>query len=319
MNMRMTFATGLCAVLMAAGAQAQTVGIATTPAGSFTNSTGTAIATVAVEHEGVQARVQPQAGNVHSAVNAGAVEFGLDNYYNVLFAAQGVEDYAGEPPAGSIQVAARVLPLQLVIMARADSDIRTIADLEGMRIGSGFGAQKAVDRAVRMYLATAELDYDDMQVVPAQNVVAAADDFKAGRTDAFLFALGSGKVQEVAASVGGLRVLSSDDGDAAVARARALVPGVDPMVIQPDPALPGVDAPTTIYGADIILMVNAGVDEDAVYKVVKAMHENAEQMGGIFPALKTFEADRMARSYEGLDYHPGARRYYEEAGIWPAE
>ena len=243
-----TLIATLAIALAASGgfAQAQTYGLATTPSGSFTNSTGTAIATVAVEHGDVQMRVQPQAGNVHNAVNAGGVEFGLDNYYNVLFAAQGIEDYAGQPPSGNIQIAARVLPLQLVIMARADSDIRTIADLRGRRIASGFGAQLAVDRAVRMYLATAGLSYDDMEVVPAQNVVAAADDFRAGRTDAFLFALGAGKVQEVAAGVGGVRVLSSDSSAEAVDRARALVPGVDPIIVNPSPAYPGVDEPTTI-------------------------------------------------------------------------
>lgn len=317
---RLTFAAAAAATSLLFGmAQAQTVGIATTPSGSFTNSTGTAIATVAVEHQGVQARVQPQAGNVHSAVNAGGAEFGLDNYYNVLFAAHGIEDYAGQTPTENIQIAARVLPLQLVFMARADSDIRTIEDLRGRRIGSGFGAQLAVDRAVRMYLATAGMTYDDMSLVPAQNVVAAADDFRAGRTDGFLFAMGAGKVQEVAAGVGGVRVLSSDDSAEAIARARELVPGVDPILIQPGPGNLGVEEPTVIYGADIILMVNNRVPEDTVYRVVRAMHENAAQMAGIFPALNAFDPARMGRAYEGLDYHPGARRFYEEAGIWATE
>lgn len=306
-------------IFLAGSAGAQTYGVATTPPGSFTNSTGTAIATVAVEHADLQLRVQPQAGNVHNAVEAGGVEFGLDNYYNVLFAAQGVEDYAGQTPATHIQIAARVLPLQLVIMARADSDIHSIADLRGHRIASGFGAQLAVDRAVRMYLATAGLTYDDMDTVPAQNVVAAADDFRAGRTDAFLFALGSGKVQEVAAGVGGVRVLASDSSDEAVARARALVPGVDPITVQPNPAYPGVEEPTVIYGADIILMVNDRTPEDVVYGVVQAMHDNAEQMGSLFPPLRGFDPARICRAYDGLDYHRGARRYCEENGLWAAE
>lgn len=317
--MRRMTALALLAIGAGAAAQAQTYGVATTPSGSFTNSTGTAIATVAVEHSGVQMRVQPQAGNVHNAVNAGAVEFGLDNYYNVLFAAQGIEDYAGQAPTDNIQIAARVLPLQLVVMARADSEIRTLADLRGLRIGSGFGAQLAVDRALRMYLATAGLTYDDMQVVPAQNVVAAADDFRAGRTDAFLFAMGAGKVQEVAAGVGGVRVLSSDSSDEAVARARALVPGVDPIVVEPGPASLGVEAPTTIYGADIILMVNDRTPEDVVYGVVQAMHDHAGQMGTLFPPLREFEPARICRAYDGLDYHAGARRYCEENGLWAAE
>jgi TRAP transporter TAXI family solute receptor len=172
---------------------AQTVGIATTPPGSFTNSTGTAIATVVVDAAGVQARIQPQAGNVHTGVEAGAIEFALDNYYEIFFAVEATEEYAGKQKAENLRVAAQIMPLFVAFMVQKDSDIKNVADLKGKRISTGYGSQKAVDRIVRMYLATAGLSYDDVKGVPAQNVVAAADDFKAGKTDAFVFALGGAK------------------------------------------------------------------------------------------------------------------------------
>jgi TRAP transporter TAXI family solute receptor len=305
----------LCLQVVVAGADAETVGIATTPPGSFMYSTSIAIATVVVEHTTIQARVQPQAGNTHNAVQAGASEFGIDNYYNVLFAKEGIEEYQGAPPADQIMLAARVIPLQLVVMARADSNLRTISDLKGLRIGSGYGAQRAVDRAMRMYLATAGLTYADMEIVPAQNVVAAADAFQDGRTDAFLFALGAGKVQEVAAAVGALRVLSSDNSEEAVSRARALVPSVDPITVKPGAAFTGVEEPTTIYGVDVNLIVNKNVDDDTVYAVVKAMYENSEQMAQIFPPLIGFDQNQIGRAYSGMSYHPGAIRFFKEAGL----
>jgi hypothetical protein len=46
--------------------------------------------------------------------------------------------------------------------------------------------------------------------VPVPNVVKGADDFAAGKTDFFLFALGAGKVRETDAKVGGIRVIGID-------------------------------------------------------------------------------------------------------------
>lgn len=307
------------ALSVSSTAFAQTIGIATTPAGSFTNSVGTAIATVVVEHAGIQARVQPQAGNVHTGVQAGAVEFAIDNYYEVLFAVNGTEDYSGQPKAENLRVASQLLPLFVAFMVNKDSNIRSVADLKGKRISSGYGSQKAVDRIVRMYLATAGLTYDDVVQVPAQNAVAAADDFKAGKTDAFLFAVGSAKVKEVAASVGGLKMLAADGGEEAKARADKVIPGAYPVTMNPNPKNEEILEPTVVYGADLILFVNKDVPDDTVYKVVKAMHDNKAQMAGIFPVLNGFKPDEMGKHFEGIDYHPGAKKYYEEAGIWTAK
>lgn len=297
---------------------AQTVGIATTPPGSFTNSTGTAIATVVVEAAGVQARIQPQAGNVHTGVEAGAVEFALDNYYEVFFAVEATEEYAGRPKAGNLRVAAQVMPLFVAFMVQKDSDIKSIADLKGKRISTGYGSQKAVDRIVRMYLATAGLTYDDVTGVPAQNVVAAADDFKAGKTDAFVFALGGAKAKEVAASVGGLKLIAADGGDEAKKRGEAIVPGVYPVTMQPNPAREEIIEPTTVYGADLILFTGKDVADDTVYKVVKAMHDTKDKMASIFAPLAAFDPKDMAKPFKSIDYHPGAKKFYQEIGIWPA-
>ncbi len=314
------FACVLTVWLFAAtGVQAETVGIATTPPGSFMNSAGTAIATVVVRNSDIEARVQPQTGHIHNAVQAGAAEFGIDNYYNILFAGRGTELYEGQPPADAIMLAARIVPLQLVLMVRADSNLRTVADLADMRVPTDYGAQRAVDRAMRMYLATEGLTYDDVRTVPVQNVVAAADAFRDGRADVFLFALGAAKVQEVEAATGGLRVLKSEDSPEAVDRARDLIPSADPLVISPGPGRTGVQEPTTIYGVDVNLIVNRAVPDDVVYAVVRTMYEHADAMAAIFPPLASFEPKRMGRSYPGVGYHPGALRFFEEVGIANAQ
>ncbi len=83
------------AVGLASTASAQTVGIATTPAGSFTNSTGAAIAKVIADHTRVRAVVQASAGHALQGIDQGAIELGINNYFDVLLFVKGIEDYAG--------------------------------------------------------------------------------------------------------------------------------------------------------------------------------------------------------------------------------
>ncbi|NBC33450.1 MAG: TAXI family TRAP transporter solute-binding subunit [Alphaproteobacteria bacterium] len=63
-----------------------------------------------------------------------------------------------------------------------------------------------------------------------------------------------------------------------------------------------------------LLAVNASVDEEAVYQITRAIYEN-------LPFLHNIHAATTAMSLDGalaglpLPLHPGALRYYEEAGI----
>jgi uncharacterized protein len=302
---------------LASTASAQTVGIATTPAGSFTHSTGTAIAKVISDQARVRAVVQASSGHAMPGVEEGAIELGINNYFDVFFFAKGIEDYAGGGVKKNTRVIANILPLYVGVMVRNDSDIKKIADLKGKRIGSGFAAQILIDRWWRMVLANGGLSYRDVVPVPAQNVVMAADDYRAGKTDAFLFAIGSAKVKEVAATVGGLRLLPAEIDEQAVQAAAKIAPGAYPFTVQPRLGLEEVRGPTPVLASDLILFGNANVPDETIYRIVKAMHANKKDLVAIFLPLQLFEPGDIAKPQPGLEYHPGAIKYYKEADVWP--
>jgi TRAP transporter TAXI family solute receptor len=293
------------------------IAIVTTPAGSFTNSVGTAVAKVLVDSAGLRATVSAQQSHGQDVVNDGSAEVSLATLSDVQYAVTGTVDYEGKGARRNLRLIGRLVPIATAGYVRKDSDIKALTDLKGRRVGSGFGAQKAVARVVAAQLASAGLSESDVRGVLAPNIVAAADDFAAGRTDAFWFALGSAKVKQVAAGVGGIRALPVPTGAEAVKAMNRFVPGSYPQVIQPSRNLDGITEPIPVMAYDVVLFTRADLAADTVYKIAKAVHGNRQEMGAVFAPMAEFDPDRMATEYAHLEYHPGAIRFFQEKTLWP--
>lgn len=307
----------LASSLLCASANAQVMTIVTTPAGSFTNSIGAAVAKVLVEKGGMRATVSPQQSHGQESVNDGSAELSLATISDIQQYVTGTEDFAGKGAKKNLRMIGRLVPITTAGLVRLDSDIKTLADVKGKRVPTGFPAQKSVHRVVLSQLAGAGLTEADVKPVPARNIVGSADDFAAGKTDIFWFALGSAKVKQVAASVGGLRAISIETTPAAVAAMRKLVPGSYPAKLQPSPRLEEVRSETIAQAYDVVFFTNAKLSDDAAYKITKAIYENKKDMAAVFGALNGFDPSKMAADYEDLEYHPGAIKFFKEKGQWP--
>lgn len=211
--------------------------------------------------------------------------------------------------------AANLLPYRVAMHVRADFDIKSMADLKGKRVSSGFNAQKTIGRLIEAHLANAGLSYADVTAVPAPNVVRQAEDFTAGKVDVLFFAVGSGAVKQASASVGGLRVLPINDLPEAIERMQKLVPGAYAYLINPSPTIDGVSAPTKILAIDMTMNTSTAVSENVVYQTVKALHGHKEALGAIFPPFNLLDPAKMAKPTKGLQWHPGAAKFYKEIGL----
>ena len=299
----------------AAGAQSLTV--TTTASGSLTHSLGSAVAKVVTETTDTRLIVQPQGGNALNPLNNRTAEFGFSNTYDVVFYVTGKGEYEGRGPQPNIRVVARMLPNLSPMLVKANSDYRSVKDLKGKRIPGGFVSQRAIRQSILAHLVNAGLTYNDVTEVLAPNIIKSADDFMAGKVDAFTFGLGTAKVKEVTASVGPLRALPMETDPEGVARMRSTLPGAYVMQMEPTPVFPEITAPIPMIAFDMALVTSVEVPEDAVYKVVKTLHQKARELADTFAGLRRFRPDAMAIKYDGLTYHPGAIRYYQEIGQWP--
>ena len=211
------------ALCFAAAAHAQTIGIVTTPAGSFSNSAGQAMAKVLVDKAKLRAVVQAQASTGFEEVETGAADFNVSNSFDGTFYASGTGEYQGQGAKPAIRYAGALIPYRVAMHVRADSPIKSIAQLKGKRVSSDFNAQKTIARIIEAHLANASLGWNDVVRVPTPNVVRQAEDFMSGKTDVMFFALGSAAIKQANASVGGVRVLEVDTSPEAMKRSEALL------------------------------------------------------------------------------------------------
>ena len=307
----------LVAPFLIGSASAQVVSLITTPAGSFSNSAGSAIAKVVNEKAKLRMTIQAQASTGYEEIEAGSVEFNVSNSFDSTFFAQGREEYKARGPAKSIRHVAALIPYRVAMHVPAASNIKSIADLKGKRVASDFNAQKTIARIIEAHLANAGLSYKDVVGVPAPNVVRQAEDFKAGRIDVMFFALGSAAIKEAAAALGGVRVLAVDASPTAVKRLNAVLPGAYIMEISPSPAVDGISKPTKLVAFDMDLNSSTKVSDNVVYQVVKAIYENKKDLVASFRPFAILEPRNMAKPAEGIQFHSGAVRFYKEVGLWP--
>jgi TRAP transporter TAXI family solute receptor len=311
-------ALGMLGQVCTASAQAP-VAIATPPSGSIYNSTANAIGKVLAEKAGVNLTVQALGGSSQfiPIVNAGDVPLGIANVYETSLAVTG-QDYFKGRPTKDIRVVTVLYPLRNTIFVKNDSKYKTLADLKGTRGPVGFTNQKILTSVTNAALAPGGVTLDDMQGVMVANIISNVNAFKEGRTDWFVFALGSAPIREADASVGGVRALVVDKVTPEMTAAvKKHVPVAYLRKEKPNPANVGLREEGYIVSYGVNLFASTKTPDDVVYKIVKAMHEHAGEFGNVFPPMKLFDKNNMAQEVEGAEYHPGAVKFYKEIGQWP--
>ena len=78
----------------------------------------------------------------------------------------------------------------------------------------------------------------------------------------------------------------------------------------------GQTAKTTGANLGTVLIANANLDEETAYKITKAIIEHADELKASHGAWSRFDPKKaMLPENVGIELHPGAARYYKEAGL----
>lgn len=79
-------------------------------------------------------------------------------------------------------------------------------------------------------------------------------------------------------------------------------------------AAQGVEEDVVTLQAPTVLVASSRAPEDAVYKIARAIVEGREAFGQVAAVMKSVKPADFAQPV-GFPYHPGAERYYREAGL----
>jgi hypothetical protein len=90
------------------------------------------------------------------------------------------------------------------------------------------------------------------------------------------------------------------------------------MIVKASPST-GVKGETYVIGYPLQLATSTKVSEKTVYTMAKAWWENLPELETLHPLFKRWKKEHQALTNFTVPYHPGAIKFYKEAGVWTAK
>ncbi|RVU85585.1 TAXI family TRAP transporter solute-binding subunit [Leucothrix sargassi] len=302
---------------MSSAASAEVYTVGTNPQGSLFYSMGTALSKVMVEKTDKQYRVSPYAGSSTfiPMLNTGRLAFGFANGGEATFAHQGKGNFRRANP--NLRLVGVAVATQTSFAVPTNSTAKTVEDLKGMRLPSGYNSGRTFHFYSNAALAAGGMTIDDAKKVPMPNFVKAITGLSEDRVDAALVPMNAGVGKKAMATMkDGWRYVSLNNSPEAVAAVQENLPSARIVSVSPSESKTGVVAdPTNMIEVDFYVLTGAHMSDDAVYELVMSMANNKEALGNAFAAYKRFDPKKMVQK-NPVPYHPGAIKAYKELGLW---
>jgi hypothetical protein len=76
----------------------------------------------------------------------------------------------------------------------------------------------------------------------------------------------------------------------------------------------GITKDVRTFQSPTVLVASSSASPDVIYKVTKAVIEGRDEYANVVKTMKGVTPAEMAQNF-GMPYHPGAEKYYREAGL----
>lgn len=249
--------------------------------------------------------------NVNSIVS-GAAESGFVQADVAYWAYSGTGVWDGKPKVTELRSIANLYPESVHVVVRKGV-AKSIADLKGKKVsldepGSGTLLNA---RAILGAYGITEKDITPEFLKPNQ----AAEKLKDGSVDAFFFTGGfpAAAISELASTGSGIDLLPIDGEGAAKLRAAFPFFADDSI---PGETYKGIGAVKTVaVGAHWV--TSAKMSDDLVYRVTKGLWSDKTRatLDAGHAKGKAIKKDTALTGVGGVPLHPGAERFYKEAGL----
>jgi uncharacterized protein len=247
-----------------------------------------------------------------NAIAGGSMEAGLTQSDVATWAFTGTGAFEGKPKVSDLRMIANLYPESIHLVVKKGSGIKSVADLKGKRVALDEPGSGTLINA-RMVLAAwgvKETDIRPDYIKPNQ----AGDKLKDGSLDAFFFVGGApaGAIAELASSGVGIELVPLTGGPADALRKQNPYFAVDNIAAGTYKDVATVQ--TLAVGAQLVTSVK--LDTETVYQITKAMYSDATQKTlAAGHAKGKFITKENAVQGVGIPFHPGAEKFYKEAGL----
>lgn len=264
------------------------------------------------EH-GIRCSAESTGGSVFNinSIREGELNIGVvqsDVQYNAL---NGIGQFADAGEFEGLRALFSLHPEPFTVVARPDAGIAHFEDLEGKRVNignPGSGQRNTMELLMNEYGWTIDSFALAAELPSREQAQSLCDN----RFDAFVFTVGhpSGSISEPVATCDAVLVnVTGEIIDRLVAENPYYFLATIPAGMYNN----AEDVMTFGVGATVVSSVDT--PDDVIYEVVKAVFENFEDFKALHPAFAVLDPKTMISSGNSAPLHPGAIRYYEEAGL----
>ena len=193
------------------------------------------------------------------------------------------------------------------VIARADSGIKTVADLKGKKVSVG-DSGSGVEFNAQQILGAYDITFEDIN---KQNLSfqASADALKDGKIDAFFCTAGAPTVAITDLATTTEIVIVEIDAEHLASLQKDY--GFYAEYKIPAGTYKGVDADATTVAVKATFIVSNDLSEQVVYELTKAIYENKDEYAHDKAKEMSLE---YAVSSVSVPFHPGAEKYFKEVG-----
>jgi TRAP transporter TAXI family solute receptor len=308
----------LCAAALAGAAHAQqkvTLVFSAGPTGgSWTPMAAATSDVVKKRFPEVDVQVEPGAALVNmEKIRNDKADLGWSMTTVVADARAGVGSWKGKQTDRPL-VVANYYPNVWQLAVPADSGIKTIADLRGKPVALPPRGNTSLAEGWELLLKVSGMKLDDLGTKSYGSLTENAELIKNRQAVAmgwfttvpasFMLDLGSARKLHL---VG----IPEDK----IKELQKINAGFVRHVVRKDVYAPqGLEADVVTVQAPTILIASSKAPAEAIYKITKAIVEGRDAFANVTAAMKGVTAQGMADSF-GLPRHPGAEKYYREAGL----
>lgn len=242
-------------------------------------------------------------------LDMGYAQLGFVQSDVAYYAANGIrfEQYIDAPVTSFTALAA--LYNETVQLVTCDPDIKSMEDLRGKNVSIGSAGSGVYFNAMD-FLAAYDMTVEDINP-QYLSFGDSADALKDGKIDAAFVVAGAPTTAVVdLCATKGVYLVSLDE--AHVAKLKELNGAYTECTI-PAGTYDGIDTDTVTVAVKAIIIANAEVTDDEAYAIVSTIFENTETIAALH--AKGLELDIQYAAECGLNYHPGAAKYFAEKGI----